>query len=95
MSQIFNGRADVGQQIHGVGGSYFHVDHYLSAGTQQSVKGGELAAQALERLHGRIPTLAERRIVESNFVKRIMQTQSYGYQHVHVIEVWFSSNLIP
>ncbi|XP_046642989.1 tyrosine-protein phosphatase non-receptor type 13-like isoform X1 [Daphnia pulicaria] len=73
-------------KIHGVGGSYFHVDHYLSAGTQQSVKGGELAAQALQRLHGRIPTLVERRVVECNFVKRIMQTQSYGYHHVHVIE---------
>ncbi|XP_057375054.1 tyrosine-protein phosphatase non-receptor type 13-like [Daphnia carinata] len=73
-------------KIHGVGGSYFHVDHYLSPGTQQSVKGGELAAQALERLHGRIPKLLERRVVECNFVKRIMQTQSYGYHHVHVIE---------
>lgn len=74
-------------QIHGVEGSYFHVDHYLSAGTQRSVNGGELAAQALERLHARIPRLTERRVAESNFVKRIMQTQSYGFHHVHVIEV--------
>jgi len=76
-------------QIHGNGGSYFHVDHYLSAETQRSVNGGELASQALERLHGRIPRLTERRAAESNFIKRIMQTQSYGYHLVHVIEVLY------
>ena len=74
-------------QVHGVEGSYFHVDHYLSSGTQKSVNGGELASQALERLHGRIPRLSERRSAEANFIKRIMQTQSYGFHHVHVIEV--------
>lgn len=75
-------------------GSYFHVDHYLSAGTQKSVNGGELAAQALERLHGRIPRLSERRAAEANFVKRIMQTQSYGFHNVHVIEVCLIFHII-
>lgn len=79
-------------QIHGSGGSYFHVDHYLSDETQRSVNGGELASQALERLHGRIPRLTERRAAESNFIKRIMQTQSYGYHLVHVIEVQYATS---
>ena len=62
------------------------MDHYLSSGAQRRAHGAQPAAQELERLHELLPTL-ERTTAESDFIRRIMDTQSYGFHQVHVIEV--------
>jgi len=72
------------RKIHG-GGSYFDIDHYLSENAQRSASGAQSVMQTLERLHQQIPAV-DRRVAHTTFIRKIIQSPSYGYHRIHVIE---------